>query len=280
MTIEKNININGKHHKPILLDVFYTKTEKPKNIVIFCHGFKGYKDWGAWNIMAEQFAANNYFFIKFNFSHNGGTVEQPIDFPDLEAFGNNNFLKELDDLESVIQWITNNNKYKLEANSNSISLIGHSRGGGIVAIKASENSKIKKVISWAGVSDFGSKFPNGAILENWKKNNIAYIPNARTKQEMPLYFQFYQNFKAHENRLTIKTAVQNLTIPYLIIHGTEDETINIQEAINQYSWNSNNQFVKIEGGNHSFDSVQPWQENFLPNDLEKVIKHTLQFLMK
>ena len=53
--------------------------------------------------MAKEFAKDGFCFIKFNFSHNGGTVEQPIDFPDLEAFGNNNYTKELDDLESVIR---------------------------------------------------------------------------------------------------------------------------------------------------------------------------------
>ena len=55
-------------------------------LIIFCHGYKGFKDWGAWNLMAEAFAKIGFCFIKFNFSHNGGTIEQPIDFPDLEAF--------------------------------------------------------------------------------------------------------------------------------------------------------------------------------------------------
>jgi len=87
MNITKNIQIKGKHKKPILTDIFYNKTGKPKPIVIFAHGYKGFKDWGCWNLIAEQFAKQNFFFIKFNFSHNGGTIEQPIDFPDLEAFG-------------------------------------------------------------------------------------------------------------------------------------------------------------------------------------------------
>ena len=37
-------------------------------------------------------------FVKFNFSHNGTTLESPSDFKDLESFGNNNFSKELYDL--------------------------------------------------------------------------------------------------------------------------------------------------------------------------------------
>ena len=90
MEIVKNIVLKKGGIKPILVDFFYKKRSKKMPIVIFCHGYKGFKDWGAWNLVGKAFANKNFFFIKFNFSHNGGTVENPIDFPDLESFGNNN----------------------------------------------------------------------------------------------------------------------------------------------------------------------------------------------
>ena len=46
----------------------------------------------------ELNARNGFAFVKFNFSHNGGTIENPIDFPDLKAFGNNTYGKEVADL--------------------------------------------------------------------------------------------------------------------------------------------------------------------------------------
>lgn len=128
MKILKNIIVDGKHNKPIVTDVFYTEDHQPKKVVIFCHGYKGFKDWGAWNVMATTFANAGFFFVKFNFSYNGGTSENPIDFPDLEAFGNNNYSKELDDLGSVIDWISTNTAFKSNLDLNNISLIGHSRG--------------------------------------------------------------------------------------------------------------------------------------------------------
>lgn len=85
--------------KPMVYDVFFIPSQKPKPVIIFCHGYKGFKDWGAWNLVAKAFAKAGFFFLKFNFSHNGGTIEDPIDFPDLEAFAQNNFSKELEDLE-------------------------------------------------------------------------------------------------------------------------------------------------------------------------------------
>ena len=106
MTIKKNIVLEKEGNKPILVDLFYDSSNNKMPVIIFCHGYKGYKDWGCWNLVAKEFATSNLFFIKFNFSHNGGTVQNPIDFPDLNAFGNNNFTHELNDIERVISFVS------------------------------------------------------------------------------------------------------------------------------------------------------------------------------
>jgi dienelactone hydrolase len=278
MNTTKNIEIQGRHNKPILADVYYKKNEAPKNIVIFCHGYKGYKDWGAWNLVAESFAEQGVFFLKMNFSHNGGTKEQPIDFPDLEAFGQNNFIKELDDLDSVISWIYNSKIYENEINKQSITLIGHSRGGGIVLLKSASDKRISRVITWAGVSDFSSRFPVGEQLESWKENGVAYVTNARTNQQMPHYFQFYTNFKENESSLTIRTAVKELSIPYLILHGSMDETVLLKEAQLLNSWNPKTQLSVIDQANHSFGSAQPWESLSLPEHLSLVLEKSANFI--
>ena len=274
----KNIVLEGKHNRPVLMDVYFQENEFNKDVVIFCHGYKGYKDWGAWELVAEEFAKNNYFFVKMNFSHNGGTVEQPIDFPDLEAFGQNNFLIELDDLDTVIAWIGTEQSFKREKNTNAINVIGHSRGGGIVSLKGASDKRIQKIISWAGVSDFGSRFPEGEQLEIWKKHGVAYITNSRTKQQMPHYIQFYKTFKENEEKLTIKTAVSKLDIPYLIIHGDEDETVPLIEAKHLNSWNPKSSLKIISGANHTFGSSHPWQNPHLPEHLSTAVRQTLDFL--
>ncbi len=279
MRIIKNTVLQGKHNKPILTDVFYKETRQPKPIVIFCHGYKGFKDWGAWNLMAEAFANTGFFFVKFNFSHNGGTVEQPIDFPDLDAFGNNNYTKELGDLESVIDWVSNNTDFKNEADTNNISLIGHSRAGGIVTIKAEEDARIKKVITLAGVSDFGSRSSTIGDLEQWKKDGVKYVVNGRTKQQMPHFYQFYLDFKENEERLTIKRAVQNLQIPHLIIHGDNDASIFIKEAENQHLWNASSQFEVVKEANHVFGASHPWKSKSLPTHLLEVVDKCCNFII-
>jgi len=277
MISKQHYIIDGKHQKPILIDTTRDLNQENPPIVIFCHGYKGFKDWGAWNLMAEAFAKAGFFFVKFNFSYNGGTVEQPIDFPDLDAFGNNNYTKELDDLECVIDWIFKGHVIKSVDLSNT-SLMGHSRGGGIVCIKAEEDSRITRVISLAGVSSYGKRTSTTGDLEQWKKDGVKYVLNGRTNQQMPHYYQFYEDFIKNEERLTIKRAVSNLNIPFLIIHGDNDTSVFIEEAENLHKWNSKSEFKIIKGANHVFNASHPWTKNALTEELKEVISTVTTFI--
>ena len=278
MKIIKNIRINGKHNKPILTDLFFKESNQLKPILIFCHGYKGFKDWGAWNLMAETFANAGFFFVKFNFSHNGGTAEQPIDFPDLEAFGNNNYSKELDDLGNVIDWVSENSDIKSEIDLNEIYLIGHSRGAGIVLLKSDEDSRVKKVISLAGVSDYKRRFPKNEKLQEWEEKKVYFVKNGRTHQEMPHFYQFFRDFEKNEKRLNIKKATQNLEIPLLIIHGNNDTSVSINEAKNLHKWNSKSMFKIIENSNHVFGTSHPWDKERVSEELLEAIEIAIAFL--
>jgi pimeloyl-ACP methyl ester carboxylesterase len=278
MISKESYIINGKHKKSILIDVSFVAEKTNLPIIIFCHGYKGFKDWGAWNLMANAFAEAGFCFIKFNFSHNGGTMEQPIDFPDLDAFGNNNYTKELDDLESVIDWISQNKELKPIINLNNLHLIGHSRGGGIVLIKAEEDKRVTTVISLAGVCDFGKRTATAGGLAEWKNTGVKYVLNGRTKQQMPHFYQFYEDFIKNKERLTIKRAVSNLKTPHLIIHGDNDTSVLIDEAHELHEWNPQSQLEVIPDANHVFNAKHPWDSNTLPTELQKVIDCSVSFI--
>jgi pimeloyl-ACP methyl ester carboxylesterase len=279
MIVKKNNIFLSEAKKPIVYDVYFEPSSTPKPIVIFAHGYKGFKDWGAWELVAETFANAGFFFLKFNFSHNGGTIEQPIDFPDLEAFANNNYSIELDDLNRVVDFITSNNSFSKEINSENINLIGHSRGGGIVMIHAEEDARVRSVITWAGVSDFKPRFQEGTKeFDNWLTSGITYVENSRTKQQLPHYLQFFKDFQENEPRLTIKRAVLNLSIPQLIIHGSGDPTVSINEAIAMNKWNPASKLEIINEADHVFGSMHPWREKHLPQNLQQAVNFTLTFL--
>ena len=280
MDIFKNNIIPSKHQKPILVDVGFKSTNQQKPVVLFAHGFKGFKDWGHFNKVMEHFVANDFVFVKFNFSHNGGTVEQPIDFPDLEAFGNNNYTKELDDLETVLDWITEQNLIpKEEINLQEIYLIGHSRGGGISVVKASEDARIKKLVTWAAVADLINRIPPQQF-EVWKQNGVIYVENARTNQQMPMYYQFAEDTLKNMERLTIERAAKILAIPHLIVHGTNDEAVGILEAENLALWNKNAELYIVKDANHTFGAAHPFEQEKFPEHFQLVIDKTLEFFRK
>ena len=89
--IENNFEIEGCNSRKISVDYRYKETSEALIPIVYVHGFKGFKDWGSSNNVADAFAEKGFFYLKFNFSHNGVTTENPIDFVDLEAFGNNNY---------------------------------------------------------------------------------------------------------------------------------------------------------------------------------------------
>ncbi len=278
MRIIKNFQITGKHDRPILTDCFYQENSELKTVVIFSHGYKGFKDWGCWNLIAQEFARRNYFFVKFNFSHNGGTASQPIDFPDLEAFAENNYSKELDDLQSVINYVKNESSFSQEIDAESLVLIGHSRGGGISCIKAAEEPSVTKLISWAGVCDFEKRTATIGDLEAWRSSGVKYVKNGRTKQMMPHNFQFYEDFIQNKERLTIEKAVRRLEIPYLIIHGDADSSVSLDEGKSLKSWCPTAELSIIAEGDHVFGAREPWNQHGLTTPLENVLKKTFEFI--
>ncbi|MFM9946202.1 MAG: alpha/beta hydrolase family protein [Bacteroidia bacterium] len=275
--LKKEITIDGKHQRPITLDINYMSNEVNQPLVVFCHGFKGFKDWGTFNKMAETFAHNNFVFIKFNFSHNGTTPGNYTDIHDTEAFGHNNFEIELEDLDCVINWLEReDNPYKKQYNFNKLYLIGHSRGGGIAMLKTTQDGRVKKVAAWASVNDF-EKYMYLSDPINWQETGVSYIENTRTGISLPLYYQFYENFYKNKGRLDIKENLMSLDKPILLLHGTMDETVAMADSEWIYENLDHSILVKVENANHTFGASHPWEKESLPENLSFALEETIEF---
>lgn len=273
---ERNILIKNAETRDFLADAYYPENEQKLPLVIFAHGYKGYKDWGAWDLMAKKIAEAGFFFVKFNFSHNGTTIDQPKDFADLEAFGNNNFSKEMSDYDEVLNHFYSNPRI----DQDKIAIIGHSRGGGITVIKGFEDERVKALVALAGVSNFKYRFPNQDRFEQWKNKGVMYSENKRTHQQMPHYFQFYEDFENNENRFDIQYAAQHLEKPFLIIQGTNDDAVKDKEALLLNEWAKNSELELMEHANHTFGATEPWGKDQLPKNLEDATVFIINFLKK
>ena len=280
MQITKNILLTGVDKKPMTLDIFFEDETILKPVVIYAHGFNGFKDWGNFDLIAKKFATHGYVFVKFNFSHNGTTPEHPEEFADLEAFSNNNYSKELEDLRLVIDWVCDpSNEFSQVMDINHLTLLGHSMGGGITILQAAKDKRIKKLITWASISECNTPWGNWPAekMQKWKETGVQYYTNTRTKQQMPMRYQLHEDFINNREALDIQNAIKNLTIPILICHGTLDSSVPLSSAFKLQSWQPAAQLFTVQG-DHVFGRSHPWPSDDLPPAMEAVLEASLQFL--
>jgi uncharacterized protein len=271
----KNKHFIGSENRKSLFDCKIPVGAKA--VIIFVHGYKGFKDWGAWNLMQDAFVNDGFGFVKFNMSHNGGTIDEAVDFPDLEAFGNNRYTFEVNDLRVIVDEVHRMIVHELALNI-PIHLLGHSRGGGIAILGASHDKRISKLISLAGISNIESRFPEDE-LDDWRREGVKYVLNGRTHQQMPHFYSFYENFSENRAVLSIEKAAKKLEIPFLQIHGDMDQSVSISEGLNLSAW-TDTQVGIIKGAEHTFGASHPWESKELPADLMRVVKMAIDFFNK
>lgn len=265
----KNQIYFGANNKPSVYDL-QTPSNWNGKLIIFIHGYMGYKDWGCWNLVQSFFVENGFGFLKYNVSHNGGTVDNPIDFDDLESFSKNVYSYEVNDFETIIEVV----RSQFETMPD-LYLIGHSRGGGIALLQSS-NPFVSKICSWAAIASIKDRFPEGEELKEWKKNKIRYRVNGRTNQNMPHGIEQYYDYVANSERLDIEAHCRTSKIPSLIIHGDKDASINISDGKKIANWLNTDLYI-IKDTQHTFDSSQPWDKNEMPAALAEACQKTLHF---
>lgn len=264
--------------RPFDLDVVASPDFRFQPVIIFLHGFKGFKDWGHFNAMAEFFAHNGFAFCKFNFSHNGVVPGRNTDFTDLEAFASNTLTQELADLDVVLQYFQSGKSASegILIDKNNIILMGHSRGGGLAIVKAAQTSKVKALITLSALSSFEHLWDESSV-EEWKTLGRRYIRNTRTGQDMPLNFDLVDDFQRHQDQLDILDRARQVEQPWLIVHGDADETVSVKDALALAGSNARATTMVIPEANHTFGSSHPGQ-NGLPEKMLEAVKACVDFL--
>ncbi|MBS1517136.1 MAG: alpha/beta fold hydrolase [Bacteroidetes bacterium] len=246
-------------------------------VVIFCHGFKGFKDWGCFPYLMERITAGGYCTVAFNFSYNGtGDPEnEHRDFTRLDLFAKNTFSRELDDTGDVIDYLFNNSE-DLGIDKDNITLIGHSRGGGIAILKAAEDKRISRLIVLSSVCSFDRY--SDALKSKWKEAGFFEVLNSRTNQIMRMNYSLIEDIENNRERLDIQNAVSKLHIPTLIIHGTQDITVDYSNAEDLFSRSNKDltQLKLIDNTGHTFGAVHPFEGT--TKALEEVISLIGNFL--
>lgn len=262
--------------RDFLVDYRFPKEKELRAVVVFAHGFKGFKDWGQFNLVANEISSEGYLFVKFNFSHNGTDPENPLDFVNLNAFSENTFSKEMMDIESCIQFTEELMDQKGIPNL-PIYLMGHSRGGYLVTLKAVHDDKFKKVITWAPVADVKSRFLEDPSFDVWKTSGLKTMLNGRTGQQMPMSFNIAQEVLDSPGYFDLRKRLKESRFKLCSIHGLEDTSVLNSESKLLTSWSKYSELHLIPDANHTFNMAHPGGD-VLPEATLSAIEKTVNFL--
>ena len=249
----------------VLIDVRAGGRESPRPAVVLVHGFKGFKDWGLWPTFAARLARAGLSAVTFNLSGSGVDDSGVFAFPD--RFGHNTFSAELQDLRRVVDALMAGELGV--APPSRVGLLGHSRGGGIAVLHAVDDSRIRALATWSAISTVERW--STAERAAWRAAGVQSVTNARTGQILPLYPDVLED---------IERAAGRVSVPWLIVHGEEDEAVDIGEGerLAAAARGTSARFLPVEGAGHTFGAAHPWRGS--TPELERVEDATLAFFSR
>lgn len=241
--------------------------------VMICHGFKGFAHWAFFPYLARRLAEQSLTAITFDFSGSGIGPDRES-FTEPQAFATNTFTRELEDLELLEEYARRKGWI-----AGKFGLFGHSRGGGIAILySAAEGSNVGSLVTWAAISYPTRWSPED--MRTWRTRGFADITNSRTGQVMKLGTDLLDDVELHgKTKVNIEAAAKKIKVPWLIVHGTGDETVPSAEAEHLHSLSNGVSTLRlIQGANHGFDAKHPL--NDVPPVLEKVVAETVKFFVR
>jgi dienelactone hydrolase len=258
----------------ILVDLRTGDRKNPRPAVVVMHGFKGFKDWGMFPLVADRLARAGMSVISFNVSGSG--VDDAGDFTRPDHFGRNTYTAELEDLHRALDALGSGQLGV--SHPTSIGLLGHSRGGGMAVLETARNQAVRALVSWAaiGTVDRWSSEAKAA----WRKRGFVNIQNARTGQVMPLSTAILDDIdRSGGGLLHISAAAKAITVPWLIIHGEADESVDPDDArALHHAAASGAELVLLPGAGHTFGATHPLTQ--VPEPLEQVMARTVAWFSR
>ncbi len=260
-------------------DLRLPQMAKSNPLIIFSHGFKGFRNWSFIPYVCERFAKSGYAVINLDYSLNG-IADDVRQVYDDSVFRRNKVSVEVNDLSNLISLIENKsfNIKDLYSNWNGeIYLAGHSLGGAISILAAGKYSAVKKISLWASISKLDRNTPRQK--EIWKERGYNDISIASTGQKLHIDYSYIEDKDQSFPEGAIIKAMENLNIPVQIIQPGTDLSVKMQEALELKSTESNirkRELIVIEKTGHTFNCRHPFAEE--PSEaIKRTIEVTLSF---
>jgi uncharacterized protein len=239
--------------------------------VVFCHGFKGFGRWGFYPYLAPHVAARGFNAVTFDFSGSGVGADRET-YTQREEFARNTYTQELADIDAVVSYARDRGWI-----GGRYGVFGHSRGGGDAILHAARSGDTGALVTWAATAHVLRWMPYET--DRWHERGYIDIVNARTGDVLPLGVTLLDECeRLHTTELNIERAAASLRIPWLLVHGSADESVTIDDAyrLNAAARGAPDLTLEIiEGGNHVFGAAHPLGE--VPQPLRELTERTAGF---
>ncbi len=248
-------------------------------VVLFLHGFKGFKDWGPFPDACFEIAENGYAVVSFNLSLSG-IGANPTEFDRLDLFARDTLSQDQEDIKSVLNALRSKeiSSGQVDFDLSRIGLIGHSRGGHSAVVAAANYEEINCLVTWSAVASY-IDFWSDEMVNDWKTKGYTDILNSRTKQLMRVDKIVYDDAVENADKLMALNRVKQLHIPVCFIHGKTDEAVPYQNADLLYENcpSFEKRRIIVPNAGHTYGGVHPFEAEELPETFNELLSSTLNW---
>jgi pimeloyl-ACP methyl ester carboxylesterase len=143
----------------------------------------------------------------------------------------------------------------------------------VALVRAGRDPRIHATATWAAISTFQRYTPEQR--DAWRADGFMAIENARTGQVFKLHTDLLDDIETHADAYDVVEAVRRLRTPLLIVHGTRDESVPVEEAerLSEAADKMLARTLLIEGAGHTFGAAHPFTGS--TPELDRVIEATI-----
>ncbi len=267
----RKLNLKGVLGE-ILVDVRTSPALDGGPAVVIVHGFKGFKDWGMFPVFADRLARAGYSAVSYNASGSGVDDTGECVWP--ERFFADTFSNSLADLESVCDGLHDGRL--MQTPPSSVGLVGHSRGGGLAILAAHRRTDITALVTWSSISTLDRW--SESIRREWFARGYMEVTNSRTGQVLRCSVDVLHDLDLHREEYDLEARVEELQVPWLIVHGEADETVPVIEGRRLAMAASSAETYFVPEAGHTYGASHPLMGR--PDAMIAVFDRSIDFLVR